>query len=282
MTTASVSVAARSDEARRCVHGARWESARVNTVRVDAVGPEMLVGAVQELISCGSSHVVNFICADPATLSRRDAGFRNLLDRGCLNIPDGVAVVWALRLFGLQARRLAGTEALLLLCERGVPLGTTHFLYGTSDLTLRRLQAELIGRYPGLRIVGAEAPPYAEPTDEALEGFAARCRAAKTQLLWVALGTPRQNVVAQRLRQLDAAPVILCVGAAFDFVAGTKVRAPVWMQRAGLEWMHRLVKEPRRLWKRYLLGNPRFAAGVFLDYVRRLHAHENRRLRVLL
>ena len=93
-------------------------------------------------------------------------------------------------------------------------------------------------------------------------------RAAGAQLAWIGLGSPKQDRVAGRLCELGAAPVLLCVGAAFDFVSGEKRRAPQWMQRAGLEWLHRLLSEPRRLWRRYLLGNPAFVAGVLLDRVR--------------
>jgi N-acetylglucosaminyldiphosphoundecaprenol N-acetyl-beta-D-mannosaminyltransferase len=93
-------------------------------------------------------------------------------------------------------------------------------------------------------------------------------RAAGAQAIWVGLGAPKQDIMAARLRELDAAPAIFCVGAAFDFVAGTVTRAPLWMRRSGLEWLHRLLSEPRRLWRRYLIGNPRFVAGVVWDRVR--------------
>jgi len=96
----------------------------------------------------------------------------------------------------------------------------------------------------------------------------ARIRAARTGLLWVGLGAPKQDITAERLRRLDAAPAILCVGAAFDFLSGAKRRAPAWMQRAGLEWLHRLAHEPRRLWRRYLIGNSRFAVGVATSRLR--------------
>jgi N-acetylglucosaminyldiphosphoundecaprenol N-acetyl-beta-D-mannosaminyltransferase len=97
---------------------------------------------------------------------------------------------------------------------------------------------------------------------------AARMRAAGADAVWVGLGAPKQDLMAARLRDLDAAPTIFCVGAAFDFVAGTVKRAPRWMQRTGLEWLHRLLSEPRRLWRRYVIGNPRFVAGVVWDRLR--------------
>jgi N-acetylglucosaminyldiphosphoundecaprenol N-acetyl-beta-D-mannosaminyltransferase len=93
-------------------------------------------------------------------------------------------------------------------------------------------------------------------------------QAAHAQLVWLGLGSPKQDRVAERLCELAAAPVLLCVGAAFDFVSGAKRRAPSWMQRAGLEWLYRLVAEPRRLWRRYLVDGPAFVAGVVIDRVR--------------
>jgi N-acetylglucosaminyldiphosphoundecaprenol N-acetyl-beta-D-mannosaminyltransferase len=98
---------------------------------------------------------------------------------------------------------------------------------------------------------------------------ARRMQDAGAQTVWVGLGAPKQDLMAHRLRVLHAAPVTLCVGAAFDFVAGTLQRAPRWMRRAGLEWVHRFAAEPRRLWRRYLIGNAEFVAGVARDQLRR-------------
>jgi N-acetylglucosaminyldiphosphoundecaprenol N-acetyl-beta-D-mannosaminyltransferase len=208
---------------------------------------------------------VHFCAAHPTVEARSDGGYREILNRGALNVPDGMPVAWAARMFGSSTERLAGTDAMGLTIGWGLDRGLGHYLYGSTPETLRRLRAQLEARYPGIRIVGAESPPFRSLSEGEVEDAAGRIREAGADALWVGLGAPKQDLMAFRLRTKGAAPVILCVGAAFDFVAGPKDRAPVWMQRSGLEWAHRLGSEPGRLWKRYLVGNTRFVAGVARD-----------------
>jgi N-acetylglucosaminyldiphosphoundecaprenol N-acetyl-beta-D-mannosaminyltransferase len=136
---------------------------------------------------------------------------------------------------------------------------------------LTALRNRLQLRYPRIELAGTESPPFRALEAWELEEAAARIGAVNTQLLWIGLGTPKQDLVADTLRDLSAAPVILCVGAAFDFLAGAKRRAPKWMQQAGLEWLHRLGSEPGRLGRRYLVGNPRFMWGVAWELLSRRH-----------
>jgi N-acetylglucosaminyldiphosphoundecaprenol N-acetyl-beta-D-mannosaminyltransferase len=143
-----------------------------------------------------------------------------------------------------------------------------HYLFGGTPEALEKLQAELRAEEPRIVIAGVESPPFRELSDAEVAEAAGRMRAAGADAVWVGLGAPKQDVMAARLRDVDAAAAIFCVGAAFDFVAGTVPRAPLWMQRSGLEWLHRLLSEPRRLWRRYLIGNPRFVMGVVWDRLR--------------
>ncbi len=248
---------------RRC--RTRVDRPRVNGVRIDPVSAEEFLTAVSTFLSCGHSHVVHFCAAHPTVEARRDPGYRALLDRGALNVPDGMAVAWAARLLGTRTQRLAGTEATHLTAAWGVERGVRHYLYGATPETLERMHRRLDRSYPGILVVGAESPPFRPMTDEELTSSARRMQDAGAQVVWVGLGAPKQDVIAHRLRELRAAPVIMCVGAAFDFVAGTARRAPAWMRQTGLEWLHRLVAEPRRLWRRYLIGNPAFVWGVVRD-----------------
>jgi N-acetylglucosaminyldiphosphoundecaprenol N-acetyl-beta-D-mannosaminyltransferase len=151
----------------------------------------------------------------------------------------------------------------------GIANGLRHYLFGGTPETLDALGTRLRSLRPGIEIVGAESPPFHEIGDDELRRAAGRMRAADAQAVWVGLGTPKQDVVADRLRDLGAAPVILCVGAAFDFVSGSVPRSPGWLNALGLEWAYRLRTDPRRLWRRYVLGNPRFVAGVVIDELRR-------------
>ena len=156
-----------------------------------------------------------------------------------------------------------------LLARRGETDGFRHYLFGGAPSVLTSLQARLELAYPRIALVGAESPPFRALEQRELNEAGGRIHAMDTQLLWLGLGTPKQDLVAVSLRAIGAAPVILCVGAAFDFLAGTKERAPEWMQRAGLEWLHRLGSEPGRLGRRYLIGNPRFVWGVARELLAR-------------
>jgi N-acetylglucosaminyldiphosphoundecaprenol N-acetyl-beta-D-mannosaminyltransferase len=241
---------------------------RVGGVRIDALTWPTFFSRIESFIACGRGHVIHFLAADPTVLARGDRTYRDLLERGDLNLPDGMPVAWATRLFGRPATRLAGTDSLPRTAEWGVDRGLVHFFYGGTPAVADLLPGRLGELFPGIRTGGSESPPFRPLSDDELAADAARIRASGAQALWIGLGAPKQDVIGSALAGLDAAPVVLCVGAAFDFIAGTKPRAPEWMQRSGLEWAFRLKSEPRRLWRRYLVGNPKFVAGVAADFVR--------------
>jgi N-acetylglucosaminyldiphosphoundecaprenol N-acetyl-beta-D-mannosaminyltransferase len=240
----------------------------VNGVRLDLVAPSELPATIEKLLACGRSHVVHFVPAHPTVLARRDPEYRSLLNGGDVNLVDGASVALALRLSGCRVSRLTGSAALQLLSAWGVKSGVTHYLFGGTPEVVERLRRRLEQDHPGIQIVGAESPPFRRLSLEELEAARDRMNAAGAQLVWIGLGAPKQDYVAAQLRDLGTASVLLCVGAAFDFVSGAKRRAPQWMQRAGLEWLYRLLSEPKRLWHRYLIGNPTFVAGVLWDFVR--------------
>jgi N-acetylglucosaminyldiphosphoundecaprenol N-acetyl-beta-D-mannosaminyltransferase len=241
----------------------------VNRVRVDPVEPAQLLDRIDAFLDCGRSHVVHFLAAHPTVEARHDAVYRAVLNEGDLNVPDGMPVALAARLQGSGGRRLPGTDSVDLVAGWGIDRGLAHYLYGATEQTLDLMRASLQRSHPGIRISGWEAPPFRRVTDEELVSSVAAIRGSCADVVWVGIGAPKQDLVAARLREREAAPVIMCVGAAFDFVAGVKRRAPVWMQRAGLEWLHRLLSEPRRLWRRYIVGNTRFVLGVGSDLLLR-------------
>lgn len=250
-------------------HTHKQKSAFVNGVRLDPVSKTELAARIEEFENCGSSHVVHFCAAHPTVLARRDAAYRDLLNRGDLNVPDGIAVAWALRLFGCPAERLPGSDAMTFLCEWGVGRMKGHYLFGATPAVLARLETTLKASFPGIRIVGAESPPFRPLTDDEWALAGERINRAGADLVWVGLGAPKQDWAAEKLREFECAPSILCVGAAFDFLSGAKKRAPLWVQKSGLEWLQRFVREPRRLGRRYAIGNPRFIGSVARDYLLR-------------
>lgn len=244
-------------------------SSIINTVRIDIVSRTEFVERIDAFVAGRQSNVVRFLPAHPTVIARANPAYRDILNRGQLNIADGASVVMALRLLGHRTERLPGSTAFELLCANGLEAGRRHYLYGGTSDVLERLRTVLEERHPGIRIVGSESPPFRPATAAELDDAGARIRASGADHLWVGLGTPKQDIVAEHLRRRDAAPTIMCVGAAFDFLSGAKRRAPAWMQQAGLEWLHRLGTEPRRLWKRYLIGNVSFAVGIARDLLRR-------------
>jgi N-acetylglucosaminyldiphosphoundecaprenol N-acetyl-beta-D-mannosaminyltransferase len=237
----------------------------VNGVRIDPVSPGDLLEITGSFLECARSHTVHFCAAHPTVEARRDPAYREVLNAGDLNVPDGAPVAWAARLQGVPARRQPGTDSLHLVVGWGVSRGLRHYLYGATNETLQAMRDRLASSYPGVKIVGTEAPPFGPIEELGLDETVARIRSSGADVVWVGLGAPKQDIVAARLRDRDAAPVIMCVGAAFDFAAGIKRRAPAWMRRLGLEWLHRLAAEPGRLWHRYLVGNTLFLAGVLAD-----------------
>jgi N-acetylglucosaminyldiphosphoundecaprenol N-acetyl-beta-D-mannosaminyltransferase len=240
---------------------------KVNSVEIDPLDEQTFLSRLDQFVQCGESHVVHFIPADPTVRARADLSYRNILNEGDLNVPDGMAVVWAMRLIDRRTKRLPGSDAMLEACNWSQENGYGHFFYGGKPHILNDLQAELEQLFPEMQVVGTESPPFRTLSKAEIEKTANVMRQSGAQFVWVGLGTPKQDLVAAELRKYSAAPVVLCVGAAFDFVARAKSRAPNWMQGLGLEWLFRLVSEPSRLWKRYMIGNPKFVAGVFWDAI---------------
>jgi N-acetylglucosaminyldiphosphoundecaprenol N-acetyl-beta-D-mannosaminyltransferase len=181
--------------------------------------------------------------------------------------PDGAPVAWLQRRLGRRsAERVAGAELMLAVARAGRPYGLRHAFFGGTPGTLAALQERLEREVPGIRICAAVAPPFA-PLDE-LGTHADAVSAATPDVVWVALGAPKQEVfMARHGDRLGA--LALGVGAAFDFLSGSKRRAPRWMQRTGLEWAHRLACEPRRLAGRYLRTNSEFLLRAVTDLRRR-------------
>jgi len=195
--------------------------------------------------------------------SRKDPLIRRAHTGACIVFPDGAPVAWLERRAGArQAQRIAGPDLLPLVVDRGRATGLRHFFYGGTDGLLTSLEANLLERFPGAKISGAYAPPTIQPHD--LEGVP-EIRAARPHVVWCGLGHPKQELWMQAQTRALAPALLIGVGAALEFNAGSKRRAPCWMQVCGLEWAHRLASEPRRLTGRYLTSNTRFVATVIRE-----------------
>jgi N-acetylglucosaminyldiphosphoundecaprenol N-acetyl-beta-D-mannosaminyltransferase len=176
--------------------------------------------------------------------------------------PDGMAIVWLLRLMGHRnVQRVYGPDLMLAACERSLETGWKHFFYGGGPDVAQDLRRRLEERFPSLAIAGTYTPPFRPLTPDEDRAVIEQIRASGADIVWVGISTPKQERwMAEHVGKVGA-PVLIGVGAAFDFLSGHKPQAPRWMQRSGLEWLFRLCTEPRRLWRRYA-EYPLFAALV--------------------
>jgi N-acetylglucosaminyldiphosphoundecaprenol N-acetyl-beta-D-mannosaminyltransferase len=193
--------------------------------------------------------------------AQRDPEIRSALNRAGLATEDGMPIVWWCHRVGFTgASRVCGSDLLDAMCALAIERGHRHYFYGGSPSVVERLVSRLVERYPGLVIAGYRSPPFRPLTAEEDAADVAAINAACPDFVWVGLGMPKQEKwMASHVGRI-AATALIGVGAAFDFHAGTKPRAPAWMQRSGLEWLFRLVSEPRRLAHRYLIDNTRLIA----------------------
>lgn len=188
-----------------------------------------------------------------------DAELRRIHNESGLTVPDGMPMVWLGRLAGAKwMERVCGPDLMLQLCEASAKNGWTHFFYGGAPGVAEKLAERLCEAYPGLRVGGTYTPPFRDLEESEKDEISSLINEAEPDLVWVGLSTPKQERWMDEFRGRLAAPALLGVGAAFDLHAGLTTRAPRWMQRSGLEWLYRLLTEPRRLWRRYLTNNPRF------------------------
>ncbi len=219
-----------------------------------------VAGAVESLAAAalaGESQGLHLCNSYTLALAMRDPGYCAALQHpGAVNLPDGTPVSWYHRLTGGRPTRGPVRGPALLRATLARP-GLRHYLLGGTPQLLDDLEAAIARHYPAAVVAGRFAPRFGDPTESELEEWAAAVRAAGANVVWVGLGTPRQDQVIARLTGRTGA-VAVGVGAAFDFLSGHKAEAPAVLHRTGLEWVYRLLSEPRRLWRRYLLGNTAF------------------------
>lgn len=208
---------------------------------------------------------IHLLNAYSIALAQSDERFRALLTDGACNFPDGKPLSWVTRLSENRLHQVRGPQFFLDVMDQGRHASVKHFLLGGSEDLLVKLEANLRQLYPGVSIVGVCSPPFRSLTDEEIAEQDALIQASGADIVWVGLGTPKQDYEVERLAR-ELGTVACAVGAAFDFTAGTKREAPRWMTRVGLEWLYRFMAEPRRLWRRYLVGNVTFLRAVLRDH----------------
>jgi N-acetylglucosaminyldiphosphoundecaprenol N-acetyl-beta-D-mannosaminyltransferase len=230
-----------------------------------------VVDWMERMIAAGARGYVTAAAVNLVMSAHDEAPTAAAVAEATLAVPDGQPLVWGLRALGHgRATRIYGPDLMAAFCARAAERGIPVFLYGgRTPEALAQLEARLLERYPGLPIAGSHWPPFRplRPDEEA--EVAELIDASGAAVVWVGTGQPKQELWMQRIRPMLAAPMLVGVGAAFDFHAGIVSQAPAWMQRAGLEWLYRLSREPRRLWRRYATQNPRFIVLFLGELLRR-------------
>jgi N-acetylglucosaminyldiphosphoundecaprenol N-acetyl-beta-D-mannosaminyltransferase len=206
--------------------------------------------------SCIKLKQKEYICVTPAHSimdCQRDKKLQSIFNQSGLTTPDGMSVVWLLKLFGYKdVSRVYGPDLLKVVCQKGLPYGWRHYFYGGKPGVAEKLVGKLEQDYPGIQVAGRYSPPFRELSKDEEENVIQMINKSKADIVWVGISSPKQEKWMAAFTDRLEAPLLIGIGAAFDFVSGEKSQAPVWIQRGGLEWLFRLVREPRRLWKRYI------------------------------
>ena len=231
-----------------------------------------MAGAIEKVIA-QSHYTGGYVCfanTHVVVMAREDPRIREVINRSFMTLPDGKPVYLAGRLRGITSiEHIPGPDFFLeVLAFRREPR-LRHYFYGGKPEILESLMENLKSRFPQAEIVGGESPPFRELTQEEITAVTERIRLLRPDIIWVGLGAPKQEFWMASHWEAFRPAVLLGVGAAFDFYSGAIKRAPVWMQKAGLEWLHRLLSEPGRLWKRYIYTNSMFLFYSLADILQR-------------
>jgi N-acetylglucosaminyldiphosphoundecaprenol N-acetyl-beta-D-mannosaminyltransferase len=250
-------------------------------VDVSVINVDDAVAAIERWIRDGRRNYVCVTGVHGIIESGRDQQLRRIHNEAGMVTPDGVPLVWLLHLLGrTRAERVYGPDLMRRMTAVSSRRGYRQFYYGGAEGVADQLARVLVKTYPQLMVAGVCCPPFRELRPEEDDAVVAAINAARPDIVWVGLSTPKQEMwMARHLGRIQA-PVMIGVGAAFDFLAGTKRQAPRWMQRNGLEWLFRLCSEPRRLWPRYADIVPRFLMLASIAVMRRRLALLRPRLQV--
>jgi N-acetylglucosaminyldiphosphoundecaprenol N-acetyl-beta-D-mannosaminyltransferase len=241
-------------------------TASILGVRVSAVNMDMAIQLIHGWILGGEHRYICCTTVDGVMEARAHEDVRRAFNSAALATPDGMPMVWISRLRGRQnVNRVYGPDLMLALCERSVKAGFRHFFYGSTPRTTQRLVERLGARFRGLQVAGWISPPFRELTNQEDGAYIDQINSTQPHILWVGLGTPKQDLwMASHVDRIRA-PLMIGVGAAFDFLAGTKRQAPRILQGSGLEMVFRTLTEPRRLGPRFLRHHPLFLFLALLE-----------------
>lgn len=244
-------------------HGLSHTKVDILGVQISAIDQPFALNQIEAWIAAGAREYVSVCNVHTVMECQKDPAMLAAVNGAGMATPDGMPLVWlSNRVVEGEVKRVYGPSLMLETCRRSLETGHSHYLLGGADGVPQLLAGELERRFPGIRIAGGCSPPFRELSPHEQEGLIEEINGANPDIIWVALGTPKQDLWMAEYRSKLNAPVLIAVGAAFDFITGRVPQAPAWMQRNGLEWSYRLFREPRRLWHRYLVYNPQFVLKV--------------------
>jgi N-acetylglucosaminyldiphosphoundecaprenol N-acetyl-beta-D-mannosaminyltransferase len=231
----------------------------LSSMTLDSAGDRVL-----GWVDSGMHHYVNVCTADTCVYASDHPEVADIIERAGMAATDGMPLVWMGRFYGFnEGGRVYGPDLMLALCRKTNGTNISHYFYGATEEVLAALRENLLNQFPELNIAGMYSPPFRPLSDQEEEEVARRINESGAKIVWCGLGTPKQDYWVAKFSPVLKANALLAVGAAFNFHAGHVRQAPRWMMSCGLEWLFRLCMEPKRLWRRYLIGNPRFVWMVF-------------------
>jgi N-acetylglucosaminyldiphosphoundecaprenol N-acetyl-beta-D-mannosaminyltransferase len=248
-----------------CAH----ECADVLGVKVSAINMSRAVDTADRWVKAGQPGYICVTGVHGVMEAQKNCEFREILNRAMMNTPDGMPMSWVGRLQGFgDMDRVFGPDFMSAMCHLSLKRGFRHFLYGGKPGVAEKLKQALEKKFPGLQVVGTYTPPFRELNAAEEDALLAQVCNSRPHILWVGMSTPKQErFMAQYVDRLQV-PLLVGVGAAFDYHTGLIRDCSPWIKRAGLQWLHRLAQDPKRLWRRYLRNNPRFVWNIALQLLK--------------
>ena len=242
------------------------EQVNVLGVGVHAVDMQSTASLLEASIRGGGKEYVCLTGVHGIMEAQRDPGLKSIFSKALLVVPDGMPTVWIGHFQGFSAmQRVFGPDLMMEIIGRSEFRNCVHFFCGGEPGVAERLRDEILRRYPWVQIAGTYSPPFRSMTEMEEDCLKAKVRSLQPDIIWVGLSTPKQERFMARYLPVLETKLMIGVGAAFLFHTGAIQDSPKWVKDAGLQWLHRLVQEPFRLWKRYLLNNPRFIFCALLQ-----------------
>lgn len=238
------------------------KAVKILDVKVNLLDISLVVEVIDKWLIARGPGVARYICltnVNSVVEAQKNPCLKKITNESDLSVCDGMPLVWLARAKGFKLKqRVYGYALMKKLFDVSGKNNFGHYFYGSTDAVLKKMLENIKKAYPNLKVSGSYSPPFRQLEESEKDSVIKDINTSKADIIWVGLGYPKQEIWMYEFRKLIKCPVLIGVGAAFDFFSGNKGQAPLWMQNAGLEWLFRLLLEPKRLWRRYLINNTLF------------------------